>query len=105
MKKKKAPVINRIQARELDKKFVKATKTLSQYMHNTGAITDDLLGYKIPAGTFTDKFGREWQVQAHAVCSKKMIMRKDEIKPMIRRWAIGLKIRVIAKYIIDWSNK
>ena len=102
--KKKAPAINRIQAREIDKKFTLAIKALSSYMHNTGIVTDDLLGYKIPAGTYTDKHGVEWQVQAHAICSKKLKIKKDEVIPMIRKWAIGLKFRAIIKYIIDWSN-
>jgi hypothetical protein len=107
MKQKKKPAINRIQARELDKKFVNATKALSKYMHNTGPVGGDLLGYKIPAGRFTDKLGREWEVQAHAVCAKKLMMKKNEVVPMIRKWAIGLKLRVFAKIIMDkvFENK
>lgn len=105
MQKKKAPKINRMQAREMERKFTPAIKALSSFMHNTTNTTDDLLGYKIPAGTFKDKFKREWQIQAHAVCSKGMMMKSDEVKPMIRKWAIGLKFRVFIKYLVEWSNK
>lgn len=99
--KKKNPNISRIQAREIEKKFTPALKVLSSHMHNTGPVTNDFIGYKVPAGTFTDRSGREWQVQAHAVCSKAHKIKKDEIIPIIRKWAIGLKVRTYLKYFID----
>lgn len=91
----------RTQARELDKKFVTATKALSNYLHNTGKVTDDFLGYKLHVGTFTDKLGRTWQVQAHAVLAKKKFIKRDEVIPMIRAWAIGVRVKAFIKYIID----
>lgn len=106
MKGKKKPAINRLQARGLDKKFTPAVKALSQYMHNTQPNTSaSFIGYEIPAGMFTDNSGREWQVQARAVCSKGSMIKKDEIRPIIKKWAIGLRVRVFFKYIIDWATK
>ena len=96
--------IKRTQARELESKFTPAIKTLSNYMHNTGNVPADFLGYKIPAGSFVDKNGVSWQIQAWAVCSKKHQIKKNEVVPMIRKWAIGLRVRIFIKYIVDWAN-
>jgi hypothetical protein len=100
-----AKSLKRTQAREMEAKFTPAIKTLSNYMHNTGMVPVDFLGYKIPAGTFVDKNGVQWQIQAHAVCSKKHMIKKNEVIPMIRKWAIGLRVRIFIKYIVDWSQK
>ena len=100
-----AKSIKRTQYREMESKFTPAIKVLSNYMHNTSNVPPDFLGYKIPAGTFTDKNGIVWQIQAHAICSKKHHIKKNEIVPMVRKWAIGLKIRIFIKYLVEWANK
>lgn len=97
--------ISRTQYRDMENKFTPAIKTLSSHMHNTGKIPDSFLGYKVPAGKFKDGNGVEWQIQAWAVCSKKHQLKKNEVVPMVRKWAIGLKIRIFLKYLIDWSSK
>ena len=35
---------------------------------------------------------------------KVKMIKKDEVIPMIRKWAIGLRFRTIIKYVIDWTN-
>lgn len=102
MKKKKTPAINRTQAREMERKFTPAIKSLSAYMHNTTPTTSAaFVGYEVPAGSFTDSSGREWQVIAMAVCNKDRMIKKDEIRPIIKKWAIGLRARAFIKYLID----
>ena len=102
--KKTKPSINRLERREVEKKFIPTLKALSSHLNNTGPVTDDFIGYKAPAGTVQDRSGRKWQLQAHAILSKSKMMKKDEVVPMVRKWAIGMKLRVFAKYLIDWSS-
>lgn len=102
---KMAKSIKRTQYREMEKKFTPAIKNLSDHMHNTGSVPDDFLGYKIPAGEYTDSNGIKWQIQAWAVCSKKHQIRKNEIIPMIRKWALFLKFRLFLLGIVKSMNK
>lgn len=95
----------RLNAREAERKLNPAIKAISTYIHNTGDVTDDFRGYRLPAGGLKDNRGRNWQLQIYAVCQKSDFIKKDEIKPIIKKWAIGLKLRVMAKWIIDWSQK
>lgn len=95
----------RLYARSAEKKLNPAIKAISTYIRNTGQVTEDFRGYKLPAGSVKDNSGRNWQLQIYAVCQKSDFIKKDEIKPIINKWAIGLKLRVMAKYLIDWSNK
>jgi len=82
----KKPVVSptRFYAREAEKKFVPAIKALSTSLRNTGEVTADFLGYKIPAGSLTDDKGRRWQFQVHAIVAPSKFIRKDEIVPLIR---------------------
>jgi len=97
--------VTRLYARETERKLNPAIKAISTYIRNTGQVTDDFRGYKLPAGSLTDNTGRTWQLQVYAVCQKTDFIKKDEIKPIINKWAIGLKLRVLSKWIIDWSQK
>lgn len=97
--------VTRLYARETERKLNPAIKAISTYIRNTGDVTDDFRGYKVPAGGLKDNRGRNWQLQVYAVCQKTDFIKKDEIKPIISKWAIGLKLRVMAKYIVDWANK
>ena len=97
----KKPSLSRLEYREIDKKFTASIKVLSNYLHNTGPATDVFRGYKVHAGTFTDRHGRTWQVQAHAVRVKKDFIKRDEVVPIISKWAVGFRIRIIFKHIID----
>lgn len=100
---KKTPKVSitRTYARDAEKKFFPAIKALSTHLRNTGRVTDDFLGYKVPAGSFRDDYGRKWQYQVYAVCSPGKFIKKEEVVPMVRKWAIGLRLRVISKHIID----
>lgn len=95
--------INRLQAREAQNKIMPAIKLLSKYMHNTSpdAPKKDFHGYRVPAGMFTDAHGIQWQLQVHAVCTKSNFIKENEIKPIIRKWAILFKLRLFAKVFID----
>lgn len=104
--------LKRTQYREMESKFTPAIKTLSNHMHNTGKIPEELIGYKVPAGEFIKKVmvnGKEeevkWQIQAWAVCSESHKIKKNEVRPMLRKWAIGLRIRIFLKYLIEWTEK
>ncbi len=99
------PKLPRTKAREIEKKFTETIKGLSKHMHGIGHVPADFIGYKVPAGSFKDNLGRDWQIQAHAIISKKHKIKKNEIVPMIRKWAVMLKLRILLKYITDWSNK
>lgn len=95
----------RFYAREAEKKFSPAIKALSTSLRNTGPVTDDFLGYKIPAGTVKDDKGRTWQYQVHAICVPGKFIRKDEVVPIIRKWAIMVRIKAYIRYVIEWANK
>lgn len=95
----------RTEARKVEEQFLPAVKAVSHYINNTANIPDELEGYELPAGMTKDRRGREWQIQVRAVCSKRKIIRKDEIKPIIRSGSNLFRIRVLLKYIIDWSKK
>ena len=103
MPRSKAPSVNRLHQRELEKKVIPAIKLLSKYMYNTSpeAPRKDFHGYKVPAGMFTDVHGISWQVQIHAVCTKDKFIKKNEIKPIIRKGAIMFRLRLFAKVLID----
>jgi hypothetical protein len=92
-------------ARDLEKKFNPAIKALSTSVRNTGPVTNDFVGYKIPAGSLTDDKGRRWQYQVHALCVPSKFIKKDEIVPIIRPWAIGVRIKAYLQYLINWANK
>jgi len=95
--------ISRLQAREAEKKVTPAIKILSTYMHNTSPDTPGNVfhGYEIPAGDFTDSKNRVWQLQVRAVMDKSLFIKKNEIKPIIRKWAVGFKVRLFFKLFID----
>lgn len=95
----------RLEYRELEKKIVPAIKMLSKHMHGTAAdITIDIEGYEVPAGTFTNRYGETFQVQIRCTRNKSHFIKKNEIVPIIRKWAIGLRLRIIAKSISNWAN-
>lgn len=100
-KKIRAKSRSRFEAREVERKVVPAIKLLSQYFHNTTAVAPAFRGYQVPAGMFSDNQGRDWQVQVVAVCTKKDMMKRNEVKPLINKWAFGLRLRVWAKSVID----
>lgn len=93
----------RLQWKEAEKKVVPAIKLLSQYMHSTSpeAPKEDFHGYVVPAGAFVDGHGVKWQLQVSAVCSKSKFIKNNEIKPIIRKWAVMFKLRLFAKVFID----
>ena len=93
----------RLQDREVVKKVIPAIKILSQHMHNTNPKAEEstLIGYKIPAGDFTDSHGVHWQVQVHAVKAKSQIIKNNEIIPIINKWAIAFKLRLLSSSIIE----
>lgn len=101
----KAPGSLRASLRDINTKFIPPLKALTIKIYTLGPVTPDFTGFKVPAGEVVDKLGRKWQIQAHVICSKKHMLKRDEVVPMVRKWAIGLKLRVLAKYIIDWANK
>ena len=103
--------ITRTQYRELESKITPAIKILSKQVHDTGKLPDDFIGYKVPAGDLIKKVmvdGKltdvKWQIQVHAVCSSAHMIKKNEVKPMIRKWAIGFRVRLMLKYVVDWVN-
>lgn len=100
-KKIRAKSRSRFEAREVERKVIPAIKLLSKHFHNTTAMAPAFRGYKVPAGDFSDNQGRNWQVQVVAVCTKKDRMKRNEVAPMIDKWAIGLRLRVWAKSVID----
>ena len=99
--------INRFQARELEQKIIPSIKLLSKYMHSTApdAPEKEFYGYKVPSGTFKDGHGVSWQVQVHAVKVKKLFIKENEIKPIIRKGLTLFKIRVFASMLIEKINK
>jgi len=103
----KKPMISptRTFAREAEKKFNPAIKALSTSLRNTGVVTNDFIGYKIPAGDLVDDKGRRWQFQVSAIVVPSKFIKKNEVVPMIRKWAIGIRIKAYLKYVVDWANK
>ena len=107
MKQKKKPSVNRVVARKAEKVLNPAIKKVAESVHKTGKVPEDFLGYKAAAGTF-EIMGRTWQYQISAVCTKKDIMKSDgEPITLTRKWAIGVRLRAIAKHIVDtiFENK
>lgn len=96
--------IPRTQAREAEKKLMPAIKALSQSIANTRIIPDKFTGYKATAGEVYIN-GRKWQYQVSAVCAKTEFIKNDEITPMLKGWTLGLKLKALVKYLIDWANK
>ena len=101
IKKKKS--LTRFQAREAEKKIVPAIRLLSQYMHNTAhdVPTKDFHGYSVSSGYFVDKFGKKWQLQVRAVCTKQEFVKDQQINPIIRKGAWMFKLRLFSKAVID----
>jgi hypothetical protein len=99
----KKPSINRLQAREVERKILPAVKLLSSYMHKTApnAPIKDFHGYCVPAGKFSDHSGRTWQLQVRAVCTKKEFVKDEQIHPIIRKGAWLFKLRLFSKAFID----
>lgn len=95
--------LNRFQAREAEKKIMPAIKLLSQYMHNTSPDSPEEIhfGYKVPAGEFKDSHGIHCQLQVSVVRGRGKFIKENEIKPIINKWAIGFKLRVLAKIAVD----
>jgi hypothetical protein len=100
---KQVKSITRFQYREMEQKVLPAIKILSEHMHKTSpdAPKRDFHGFEVPAGMFVDNYGIQWQVKVQAVCVKSLFIKKDTIEPIIRRWAIGFKIRLFLKVFID----
>lgn len=96
--------MTRTQAREAERKILPAIKAISSSVHNTGVFPDNFKGYKLPAGDFVAN-GRKWQYQITAVCAKSDFIKKDEVVPMFKGWNLGLRLKALAKYLIDWANK
>jgi len=98
--------ITRLQYRDMENKIQPAIRAISIAFSKTGKLTDDFRGYEVPAGEpFADTMGRKWQLQVRMVVAKGEFIKKNEVKPMIKKWAIGLRLRVLAKYVIEWSKK
>lgn len=95
----------RLKYREVDQKFNPAIKAISENIQRTGVDLPPIFdGYKLNAGLTKDKYGREWQIQVHAVCRKKKMIKKDEIITLYNKNPWMVKVRVVAKRIIDWAN-
>lgn len=99
--------INRFQARELEQKIIPSIKLISKYMYSTApdAADKEFHGYKVPSGTFTDSHGISWQVQVHAIRTKNLFIKNNEIKPILRKGLTFFKIRVFASMLIEKINK
>lgn len=99
---KKPKSINRLQARELQNKVIPAIKVLSSGMFRTNPNTPEknFFGYRVNAGELTDNHGETWQLQIHAYRTKKDWINTNELKPIVRKWAIGFRLRVILSEII-----
>lgn len=101
---KNAPLLKTVQAREAEKLLIPAIKQISGQLHTTGEIPNEFEGYKLPAGTVTDRMGRKWQLQVHAVVAKSSFI-KNEVVPMIKKGAILVRLRIFLKYLVDWANR
>ena len=99
---KKRPSSNRIYAREMEKKFIPAIKAISEALHKTSpeVPTSILHGYEALAGNLKSN-GMQWQLQVRAVCTKKLQIKNNIVKPIISKKAIMFKIRVFVKGVID----
>lgn len=95
--------INRLQARDLEKKLMPAIKQLSKHMHGTHnkVPVKNFHGYVIPAGEMDGASGLHWQIQVKAVCTKKEYIKTNEIKPIIRKWAIFFRLRLFASALVE----
>jgi hypothetical protein len=95
--------INRLQARDAEKKILPAIKMLSKYMHNTTSDVPlkNFHGYELCAGHFMDHSGRKVQLQIRAIYSKGKYVKEGEIHPIIRKWALFFKLRLFVKAFID----
>ncbi len=89
--------VTRTNYREANTKVVEAVKVLSQHMHNVNpeTPTETFHGYRVPAGDFVDKYGVKCQLQIHAVRLKSDFIKRNEIEPIINKWAIGFKVRAL----------
>ena len=108
MKQKKAPSVNRVIARKAEKVLNPAIKKIASAVLRTEEVSVDFRGYKISGGTFKDPKGRTWQYQISAVCAKSDIIEdSDEPIKLVRKWAVRLKMRALAKHIVDtiFENK
>lgn len=100
---KRPKSLNRFQAREAEKKIMPAIKLLSQYMHNTAPDSpqDIHYGYVVPAGDFKDVHGVPCQLQVSVVRGRGKFIKENEIKPIINKWAIGFKLKLFTKILVD----
>ena len=98
---KRVRSVNRIEAREAEKKLTPAIKAISSHVNNTTEIASVFKGYKLPAGEVEDKRGRKWQYQIHAVVSKGDFIKRDEVQPIIAKGAILFRLRIFLKALID----
>ena len=104
MTQKKKPMSNsRLRERELQKKFIPAIKAMSEHMFTVNPETPEkhFHGHKIPCGNFVDDYGIKVQLQLHAVRVKSQFMKKNEIRPILNKWSILFKLRLITKSFID----
>ena len=104
MVQKKSPMsINRLHARELEKKVVPAIKVMSKHMFTVNPETPEqhFHGHKIPCGDFVDHYGVKVQLQLHAVRVKSQFIRENEIQPIFNKWSILFKLRLRIKAFID----
>lgn len=91
----------RLAAREAEKKLNAPIKAISTAINNTTDVVDVFHGYKVHGGTLTDRKGRTWQLQVHAYVSKSNFIKKDELIPIFSKWAIGVRVKAIIKYVLD----
>ncbi|MCK5614698.1 hypothetical protein KAR91_73230 [Candidatus Pacearchaeota archaeon] len=92
---------NRLMARAAEKKLQPAIKHLSEAVRNTTELPKKFIGYKLPGGELIDNKGVHWQLQVHAVVSKKHIIKKNELTPVFEKWAISIHIKAWIKYALD----
>lgn len=97
--------VQRAKAREAEKKLVPAIKVLASSVSKTGPIPNNFIGYKVNAGEMTDNLGRKVQYQVHAVYAKKDFIKINASVPYFSGWQLWLKIKSIAKYVIDYYYK
>jgi hypothetical protein len=95
-------------ARKAEKVLNPAIKKIASSIARTQEVSPDFRGYQIYGGTLKDPHGRTVQYQISAMYAKKdMIEDTEEPIKLVRKWAIGLKLRALAKHIVDtiFENK
>jgi len=104
-KPRKTPKYKRLTIWEAEKKFDTAIRALSTSVQQTREVQDVFKGFKVPVGQPFYHNNKRWQFQVSAYCTKDMIIKKNEVVPILAKLAIGIRLRSIAKYIVDWANK